>query len=71
MVKLKEFYRLLGTCYLDIYVGNINAPNYTIFVDIENSYKWGDCPIVSIDMDSDELTIMVDGPKSKEDENAR
>lgn len=69
MVTLKEFYRLLGTCYLDIYVGNINAPNYTIFVDIENSKKLEDCPIVSIDMDSDELTIMVDGPKSKEDEN--
>lgn len=34
MVTLKEFYRLLGTCSLDISVGNINAPSYAIFVGI-------------------------------------
>ena len=71
MVTLKEFYNLLCTCHLDIAVGNINGPSYTPFVDIENSSKFGNCQIVSIDCDSDDLIIMVDGPKSKEDENAR
>ncbi len=71
MVTLKEFYNLLYTCYLDIAVGNINGPGSAPFVDIENSSKFENCPIVSIDCDSDDLIIMVDGPKSKEDENAR
>lgn len=71
MVTLKEFYNLLNACYLEIAVGNINAPGDTPFVDIENSSKLENCPIVSIDCDSDDLIIMVDGPKSKEDENAK
>ena len=39
MVTLKEFYNLLNACYLEIAVGNINAPGDTPFVDIENSSK--------------------------------